>query len=392
AEDNRERARVVERPAERLDPARHDRHALLHRHHRGSRMGRPRIAELLARPLHEHADYVPFADEPARDAQRVAVALAAPHAERAGHAQQLADDGDGEQLDLRHVADRPRRVDADRGRVDRAQVVRREDGATRGGNPRHPVAGARGEHAQNSRQPQPQEAPDRLRVLAEQREQPEPEEHYSSMTGATTTPYPCASSRSAARRASRAPETSIVRTPPRSGEKCRSSKSSMLIRSAPSACVIPASTPGRSGMWTRSRCRSPGSGYSRSSMRRRLPAASAIQRARKPASPAASASSSCCTRRRWSASAARRLSALSRKMSTQIRGLAPATRVMSRREPPAAASGSCPSTRLAPAWLTSRLASACGRWLVSATSRSCARGSTATGVAPRPATNPCTNR
>ncbi len=69
-------------------------------------------------------------------------------------------------------------------------------------------------------------------------------------------------------------------------------------------------------------------------------------------------------------------------MSTQIRGLAPATRVMSRREPPAAASGSCPSTRPEPAWLTSRFASACGRWLVRATSRSCACGSIATGTAP----------
>ena len=66
--------------------------------------------------------------------------------------------------------------------------------------------------------------------------------------------------------------------------------------------------------------------------------------------------------------------ALSRKMSTQMRGFAPATRVMSRSEPPAAASGSWPSTRVAPAWLTSRLARACGRWLVSATSRSCASG------------------
>ncbi len=45
---------------------------------------------------------------------------------------------------------------------------------------------------------------------------------------------------------------------------------------------MPARTPGRSGMWTRRRCSSPGSGYSRSSIRRRLPAASAIQRASEP--------------------------------------------------------------------------------------------------------------
>ena len=47
-------------------------------------------------------------------------------------------------------------------------------------------------------------------------------------------------------------------------------------------------------------------------------------------------------RRRCSASDALSGSAFSRKMSTQIRGFAPATRVMSRREPPAARSGSWP--------------------------------------------------
>ena len=60
-------------------------------------------------------------------------------------------------------------------------------------------------------------------------------------------------------------------------------------------------------------------------------------------------------------------------MSTQMRGFAPATRVMSRREPPAAPSGSWPSTRTEPAWLRTTFASACGRWLVIAISRSCAR-------------------
>ena len=79
-------------------------------------------------------------------------------------------------------------------------------------------------------------------------------------------------------------------------------------------------------------------------------------------------------------------------MSTQIRGLAPAMRVMSRSEPPAAWSGSWPSTRVAPAWLRSTLASACGMWLVTATSRSCAPASIATGRAPSDVTNPCTVR
>ena len=89
--------------------------------------------------------------------------------------------------------------------------------------------------------------------------------------------------------------------------------------------------------------------------------ASPIQRARKPASPSPSAVSSCSTRRRCSARACARATRLSRNMSTQIRGLAPATRVMSRNEPPAAESGSCPSMRDEPAWLSSTFASACGR-------------------------------
>ena len=62
-----------------------------------------------------------------------------------------------------------------------------------------------------------------------------------------------------------------------------------------------------------------------------------------------------------------------------MRGLAPAIRVMSRSEPPAACSGSCPSIARRPAWLSRTFASACGRWLVTATSRSCAPASIATG-------------
>ena len=121
-------------------------------------------------------------------------------------------------------------------------------------------------------------------------------------------------------------------------------------------------------------------------------AASPIQRARNPASPLASAASTCSIRRRCSASAARTAAALSRRMSTQMRGFAPAMRVMSRSEPPALASGSWPSIRAAPAWLTTTLASTCGTWLVIATSRSCAAGSIATGTAPSSATNPWTRR
>ena len=62
-----------------------------------------------------------------------------------------------------------------------------------------------------------------------------------------------------------------------------------------------------------------------------------------------------------------------------MRGFAPAIRVMSRSEPPACASGSWPSMREAPVWFATTFASTCGTWLVSATSRSWAPGSIATG-------------
>ena len=58
-------------------------------------------------------------------------------------------------------------------------------------------------------------------------------------------------------------------------------------------------------------------------------------------------------------------------------------------DPPAADSGSCPSTRTEPAWLRTTFASACGRWLVSAIRRSWAAGSIATGTAPSEATKLC---
>ncbi len=79
-------------------------------------------------------------------------------------------------------------------------------------------------------------------------------------------------------------------------------------------------------------------------------------------------------------------------MSTQMRGFAPAMRVMSRSEPPACASGSWPSMREAPVWFATMFASTCGTWLVIATSRSCASASIATGVAPSAVANACTAR
>src|ERR1700722_6668465 len=75
----------------------------------------------------------------------------------------------------------------------------------------------------------------------------DPHAPLSPRTGETTTPYPWPSSSSAARAASASPVTSTDSVPPRSGDMCPSSKSSMLMRSAPSAWVMPASTPGRSG-------------------------------------------------------------------------------------------------------------------------------------------------
>ena len=163
----------------------------------------------------------------------------------------------------------------------------------------------------------------------------------------------------------------------------------MLIRSAPSACMIAARIPGRSATRTCTRKSSAVSSNASRSRSCRFVADSPIQRARKPASPRSSAVSSCSTRRRCSASAVRSSSAFSRKMSTQMRGFAPATRVISRNDAPAAASGSCPSIGAAPTWFSSRFASACGRWLTSASSRSCASGSIATGTAPSEPTNAC---
>jgi hypothetical protein len=79
-------------------------------------------------------------------------------------------------------------------------------------------------------------------------------------------------------------------------------------------------------------------------------------------------------------------------MSTQMRGFAPPIRVMSLSEPPAAWSGSWPSIFDDPAWFSRTLATTCGRWLVTATSRSWASGPIATGRAPSDVTNPWTWR
>src|SRR5215216_2647835 len=76
-------------------------------------------------------------------------------------------------------------------------------------------------------------------------------------------------------------------------------------------------------------------------------------------------------------------------MSLHIAVLAPATRVMSRKLGPTWRSASpCSLSRVA-ACDASTLARTCGRWLNTATSRSCVAASTATGRAPTSTTNRC---
>ena len=73
-------------------------------------------------------------------------------------------------------------------------------------------------------------------------------------------------------------------------------------------------------------------------------------------------------------------------MSVQIASLAPATRVASRKLGPVAGSGSCWSASASAAWLTSTLATTCGRCETLAIRRSWTTGSIAVGWAPSPAT------
>src|SRR5215207_9399211 len=76
-------------------------------------------------------------------------------------------------------------------------------------------------------------------------------------------------------------------------------------------------------------------------------------------------------------------------MSLHMAVLAPATRVMSRKLGPTWRSASPCSDNRAAACEASTLASTCGRWLNTATSRSCVAASTATGRAPSSTTNRC---
>ena len=156
----------------------------------------------------------------------------------------------------------------------------------------------------------------------------------------------------------------------------------MLIRSAPSACAMPAITPAgrgraRAAAAARRRPRRPSRAGGAGSRMPRRSSERGSRRRRPRARPRAARPGG--GARRATPPAPRGSRGRCRPRSC---GFAPATRVMSRSEPPAASSGSCPSTLPPPAWFRSTFASACGRWLVTATSRSCASGSIATGTAP----------
>jgi hypothetical protein len=92
------------------------------------------VAESLSRSLDEDAHEVPLAGKRPRLADRLAVALAAPDRERAGPAEELAHDRDGEQLRLGHEDHRPRAEGADERRIDRREVVHGDDGTALGGH------------------------------------------------------------------------------------------------------------------------------------------------------------------------------------------------------------------------------------------------------------------
>ena len=141
------------------------------------------------------------------------------------------------------------------------------------------------------------------------------------------------------------PVTSSVTVPPRSGEMCSSPKSSMLIRAAPKALGDLGEHAGPVGdVDAAPGAARPASANDCSSMRRRLRAASPmnsgqelvvapLERRLDLVDPAAELGELDARPRRRCRGASR----------VHIRGLAPAIRVMSRSEPPALASGSCPA-------------------------------------------------
>ena len=140
-------------------------------------MHRPRMADLLTRAFREHADDVPLARRPAGDADRIAVALAAPHRKCAGPAQELSGDRHRQQLDLGHVVEGPARVHAEHGRVDCREVVDRDDRPARRRKQVVAVAPTRSDPTEDRRNDSAVERPGALGVLAEELVETEPGQH-----------------------------------------------------------------------------------------------------------------------------------------------------------------------------------------------------------------------
>ena len=108
----------------------------------------------------------------------------------------------------------------------------------------------------------------------------------------------------------------------------------------------------------------------------------------RPRSPLRISAAACSSRATTSSISAATASEFELKMSAQTTGLAPATRVASRKLRPTSGRRS-PSLPIDPAAAaTSALASTCGRWLIAAISRSWSSASIAIGRAPIPARTP----
>ena len=154
----------------------------------------------------------------------------------------------------------------------------------------------------------------------------------------------------------------------------------MLIRSAPSACVISANTPGPVGDVDADALERAGVGVG--ALEHAGGGCRPPRRSSRRGSPrrgASSAASTCSIRRRMLRARRgrpRRCRGRCRPRSAGSRRRCASCRAASRRRSRA---GRGPRRALAPAWLTITFASTCGTWLVSATSRSCASGSIATG-------------
>src|SRR3954453_11846904 len=157
--------------------------------------------------------------------------------------------------------------------------------------------------------------------------------------------------------------------------------STMLTPSRPRARAISATVPGWFGTVTRSSVSGPPASSASSSARRssRAPVCQALTASASPAPMRAAAAS-----RRFATDSTPRATAsrLVAKMSPQIAGLAPATRVVSRKLGPTSGMRSASSASADAASWTRAFAKTCGRWLTVAITRSCVAASSARGRAP----------